>query len=129
MARAKNVNGVQSTKGKSFATQKQNINRNGRPRKTINAINSELEAIGVTEASSSDIKSCYLRLINLSLIELTNYVKDETQPAMIRIVGKSILSGKGFEVIEKMLDRSLGKADQNKVEIQVNWNEEKTYQK
>ncbi len=43
-------------------------------------------------------------------------VKDEDQPAMIRIVGKAILSGKGFDVIEKVLDRGIGKAD-NKVDV------------
>ena len=68
-----------------------NINRNGRPRKTINSVNIELEAVGYTEATISDIKSCYLRLLNIDLTKLTKMVSDTEQPAMIRIVGKSIL--------------------------------------
>jgi hypothetical protein len=32
---------------------------------------------------------------------------------LIRIVGKKILSEKGFDIIEKMLDRSLGKPNQS----------------
>jgi hypothetical protein len=110
--RANHLNGVESTKGKSFATQKQNINKKGAPRKTISSVNIELEAQGITEATPNDIKSCYLRLINIDLVELKKKVEDITQPAMIRIVGKSILSGKGFDVIEKMLDRSIGRAHQ-----------------
>ena len=37
-------------------------------------------------------------------------IADSEQPAMIRIVGKAIISGKGFDVIENMLNRSIGKA-------------------
>ena len=49
-------------------------------------------------------------------------VKDDSQPAMIRIVGKAILSGKGFDVIEKVLDRGIGRPD-NKTDITTNGND------
>mgnify|MGYP001329464414 CR=1 FL=1 len=121
MARTK-INEQKNHNTKGFATQKQNINRKGQPRKTISSVNIELEANGITEATTNDIKSCYLRLINIDLNELKKMVGDETQPAMIRIVGKSILSGKGFDVIEKMLDRSIGKAQSN-IDVTSNGNE------
>jgi hypothetical protein len=35
-------------------------------------------------------------------------IKNENQPVLIRIVGKSILSGKGFDILEKMLSRAIG---------------------
>jgi hypothetical protein len=92
-----------------FAKNKQNINRTGANRKTISSVNKELEEQGVKEATPNDIKSCYLRLINIGLTELKDMVMDEKQPSMIRVVGKAILSGKGFDVIEKMLDRTIGK--------------------
>jgi hypothetical protein len=92
-----------------FSKNKQNINRTGANRKTINSVNKELEENGVKEATPNDIKSCYLRLINIGLTELKDMVMDEKQPSMIRVVGKAILSGKGFDVIEKMLDRTMGK--------------------
>ena len=85
------------------------MNPNGRPRKTISAVNVELEASGATEATKQDITSCYLRLIQLSIPELEAKVKDSQQPALVRIVGKAIISGKGFDVIEKVLDRGIGK--------------------
>jgi hypothetical protein len=99
--------GNRNTNG--FDKNKENINRKGAPRKTISSVNKELEEKGVKEATAKDIKSCYLRLINIDLAELKLMVMDEKQPSMIRVVGKAILSGKGFDVIEKMLDRTIGK--------------------
>ena len=104
----RNTNGFDKNKG--------NINRTGANRKSIASVNLELEANGYKAASKNDIIDCYLRLINIDLKELGTMVKDEDQPAMIRIVGKAILSGKGFDVIEKVLDRGIGKAD-NKVDV------------
>ena len=103
-------------KGKGFDKRPQNINRSGANRKTISSVNLELEKIGATEANKKDITSCYLRLIQLTIPELENKVKDGTQPALIRIVGKAILSGKGFDIIEKMLDRSVGKTTGNELD-------------
>jgi hypothetical protein len=98
---------------KGFDKNPQNINRNGRPRKTISVVNTELEANGYTEATYQEIKSCYLRLLNIDIPELQKMVGANDQPALVRIVGKSILSGKGFDVIEGMLNRSIGKAVSN----------------
>lgn len=102
--------------GKGFDARPENINRTGANRKTISSVNKDLENIGIKEATRADIVSCYMRLIQLSIPELTGMVGDEKQPALIRIVGKAILSGKGFDVIEKVLDRGIGKSDQ-KIEL------------
>ena len=99
-----NVNGFQKNP--------QNINRNGRPRKMIADVIAELEKQGIKAATKSDIMDIYMRLINMEIQELEQIVKDPTQPVLVRIVGKNILSGKGFDTIEKMLDRSIGKAEQ-----------------
>lgn len=87
-------------------------NPNGRPRKLVSDVINELDAMGVKAVTKTEINDCYLRLINLSIPELTDKTKDSKQPALVRIVGKAILSGKGFEVLEKMIDRSVGKAVQ-----------------
>jgi len=102
------LSGKDNTNG--FQKNPQNINRTGANRKSIASVNVDLEANGYQAASKNDIIDCYLRLINVDLKELGEMVKDESQPAMIRIVGKAILSGKGFDVIEKVLDRGIGKA-------------------
>ena len=108
------LSGKDNTNG--FQKNPQNINRTGANRKSIASVNVDLESNGYQAASKNDIIDCYLRLINIDLKELGTMVKDEDQPAMIRIVGKAILSGKGFDVIEKVLDRGIGKAD-NKVDV------------
>jgi hypothetical protein len=91
----------------------QSGNPNGRPRKLISETIKELEAEGVKQTTTTEIKAVYLMLINLTIPELETRVKDSKQSALVRIVGKAILSGKGFEIIERMLDRSIGKAQQN----------------
>ena len=108
------LSGKDNTNG--FQKNPQNINKTGANRKSIATVNVDLEANGYKAASKQDIIDCYLRLINIDLKELGDMVKDDSQPAMIRIVGKAILSGKGFDVIEKVLDRGIGKAD-NKVDV------------
>jgi 3-methyladenine DNA glycosylase AlkD len=89
----------------------------GRPRKTINSVNKELEAQGIKPTTANEIKDIYLRLVNMEMTELKALVENQKQPALIRIVGKKILSDKGFDIIEKMLDRSIGRATQ---QINVN---------
>jgi len=98
-----------------FDKNPENINKNGQPRKTVNAVNLEMEAQGYTEATKQDILSCYLRLVNLTMPELEKKVTDKDQPALVRIVGKAILSGKGFDVIEKMLDRGIGRPTEHAI--------------
>lgn len=89
----------------------------GRPRKTINSVNKELEEQGIKPTTANEIKDIYLRLVNMEMTELKALVENQKQPALIRIVGKKILSEKGFDIIEKMLDRSIGRATQ---QINVN---------
>jgi len=104
------LSGKDNTNG--FQKNPQNINRNGRPRKLIADVIAELEKQGIKAATKSDIQDIYMRLINVEIPELEQIVKDTTQPVLVRIVGKNVLSGKGFDIIEKMLDRSIGKAEQ-----------------
>ena len=101
---------VQAEKGET-------ANPNGRPRKTISSVNKELEAQGIKPTTANEIKDIYLRLVNMEMTELKALVENQKQPALIRIVGKKILSEKGFDIIEKMLDRSIGRATQ---QINVN---------
>jgi hypothetical protein len=97
-------------------------NPNGRPRKLISQTINELKAEGVVETSTTEIKAVYLMLINLTIPELEQRVKDSKQSALVRIVGKAILSNKGYEIIEKMLDRAIGKAE-NKIDHTTNGKE------
>ena len=94
-------------------------NPNGRPRKLVSDVIKELENQGIKPVTKQEIQDVYMRLINLTIPDLEAIVKDNKQPALVRIVGKAILSGKGYEVIERMLDRSIGKPD-SKTDITTN---------
>ena len=96
-----------------FAQNPENINRKGRPRKLVSGVIIELKNKGVEKVSQSDVKDVFLMLINLETNEIKEIINDEKQPAIIRIVGREMLSGKGFDIIEKMLDRAIGKSNEN----------------
>jgi hypothetical protein len=53
-------------------------------------------------------------------LKLKEMVNDKTKPMLIRILVKNMLWWKGFDIIEKMLDRWIGKATQ-KIEQEVKW--------
>ena len=96
-----------------FDKNPQNINKSGANRKMVSSVIKDLKEVGVEETTSVEIKAVYLMLVNLTIAEIEEKVKDDNQPALVRIVGKEVLSGKGFDIIEKMLDRAIGKAQQS----------------
>lgn len=98
-------------KGKPFVKNDPRINRKGRPRRLVSNIIEELKEKGVERVSQTDVKDTFLMLINLEISELESMVNDKDQPVLVRIVGKEMLGGKGFDVIEKMLDRAMGRPD------------------
>lgn len=89
-----------------------NANPKGRPKKLIGTVNMELEKKGYSEPTKQEIISCYLRLINTDEAELISLTQDKEQPYLVKSVAENILSGKGFDIIERLLDRAIGKAVQ-----------------
>ncbi|RAL56510.1 hypothetical protein BLM37_03290 [Candidatus Gracilibacteria bacterium GN02-873] len=109
---------LENFKGKNginnFAKNPQNINRKGRPKKGVNAVNAELTKKGYEPARKSDIEAIYMQLVNLPQDMLEKLVKDKKQPMIVRIVIRNMLhSTKGFEILEKILDRGIGKPTTN----------------
>lgn len=98
--------------GKGFDKRPENINRKGLAPRLLSAVNRDLEERGYTEAKKEDILSCYLRLIQLPVDELAKIGADKKENGLVFVVARNILSGKGFEVIEKILDRTIQKATQ-----------------
>ena len=49
-------------------------------------------------------------MIQLTEAELKQFALDKTKPMLVRVIAKAMLDKKGFDVIEKMLDRGIGKA-------------------
>jgi len=99
--------------GNGFDNNPENINRKGRPRKLISDVIVTLEAQGYKETNKAEITAIYLRLINTDIEELELIKDDKKQPALVSLIAKAILADKGFDIIEKMLDRSIGKAQSN----------------
>ena len=94
-------------------------NLKGRPPVLVSDVIKELEAQGIRQTTKTEIQKVYLMLINQAIPDLENIAKDSKHPALVRIVTKAILSGKGFEIIEKILDRSIGKPDA-KMDVEMN---------
>lgn len=102
--------------GEKYQFKKGNKMGKGRPRKLVSSVLEEIKASGVEAVTASQIKEVYEHIINLTQDELTAITNDKAQPMLLRIVAKNVLGGKGFEIIEKMLDRAQGKPT-NKTEV------------
>lgn len=84
----------------------------GRPPKLLSTIVAELKAKGYERASASNVVEAFEMLLNVPEDVLANMVKDKHKPMSLRIVGKAMLTAKGWEVLQAMLDRAHGKAKQ-----------------
>lgn len=109
---------LENFKGKNwinnFAKNPQNINRKGRPKKGVNAVNAELTKKGYEPARKFEVEQVYMQLVNLPQEMLEKLLKDKKQPMIVRIVIRNMLhSTKGFEILEKILDRWIGKPTTN----------------
>ena len=96
--------------------------KNGRPKKLVTSILAELKEEGEL-VTRSLVEQTYQVLMSLTQDQLTRIAKDNKQPMINRIVAKEMLGKKGFEIIEKMMDRANGKALQVKDITQTNKND------
>ena len=87
-------------------------NPNGRPPLLLSTIVAELRAQGYERATAGTVADAFETLLNVPEDVLTEMVKDKTKPMSLRIVGKAMLTAKGWEVLQAMLDRVHGKAKQ-----------------
>jgi hypothetical protein len=90
----------------------QSGNENGRPPLLIRHINEKLKGQGYERVTPSQIAEAYELLFNLSEEEIKKYLTDSKAPMLMRVVAKAMLSTKGVEMLERMLDRAHGKAKQ-----------------
>lgn len=85
----------------------------GRPPRLLSTITAELKAKGYERATANQVADAFETLMNVPQDELAKMVKDEKAPMSLRIVGKAMLTAKGWEVLQAMLDRAHGKAKQS----------------
>lgn len=98
---------------KGFDKNPQNINRKGRPKRLVGVINDELKAGGYEPVSLSNINDAAMQILNLPLKEVTRIAQKESDyPLLYKLICKELL-GKGAQnMLEKLMDRSFGKAQQ-----------------
>lgn len=87
-------------------------NKTWQPKKWIALVNSELSEKWFKPATKQDIEANYMQMLQLWKKDLLDLVNDESKPMLVRIISKNMLSGKWFDIIEKMLDRGIWKAEQ-----------------
>lgn len=88
-------------------------NRNWRPKKGIALVNDQLLKAGFPPAKKADIEANYMQMLQLPEEQLKKMMTAQEQPMIIRILAKNMLGGKWFDIIEKMLDRGIGKAKEH----------------
>lgn len=88
-------------------------NPEGRPPRLLSTITAELKAKGYERATANQVADAFETLMNVPQDELAKMVKDEKAPMSLRIVGKAMLTAKGWEVLQAMLDRTHGKSKQS----------------
>ena len=103
--------------GKKYQFKKgQSGNPNGRPKKLVSTVIADLKAEGYEEVTADHVKQAYQLLIGLDRVKVVEIGNDKEQSMLMAQVARAILANKGFEIIEKMLDRAHGKAT-NKTEV------------
>ena len=88
------------------------LNPKGPTPKLLSTITAELKANGYERATANQVADAFETLLNVPEDVLANMVKDKHKPMSLRIVGKAMLTAKGWEVLQAMLDRAHGKAKQ-----------------
>lgn len=83
-------------------------NPKGRPKKFVSAVLEEIKKNGES-ITKSILQEIYTTMMALNEADLKEIVHHKELPMMYRIIAKELLSKKGFDIIEKMLDRAHGK--------------------
>ena len=73
-------------RGKGFDKNPQNINRNGRPRKSFRTINDELQKKGVEPLGKKNLTDAYALILNATKDELDELERDKNTPLAYRII-------------------------------------------
>jgi len=84
----------------------------GRPKSSLRRLLDEWDKQGKGRASKTDIDLAYTRAMDMSEDEMKVTANDKTAPMLLRIVCRELLKNRGFDTMEKMIDRAYGKSTQ-----------------
>ena len=93
-------------------------NPKGRPRTTIRSMIDDFEKQGLIVPTAQEISKIYMYIASLKEKELVEKLQDKDLPMMTRIIARGVLSKKGLDVIERIMDRAYGK--EQRIDITTN---------
>jgi hypothetical protein len=76
-------------------------------------VNAQLLKAGYAPARKQDIEANYMQMLQLGEEKLVELGKEKNAPMLVRILARNMLSAKGFDIVERMLDRGIGKAKES----------------
>lgn len=97
------------------------LNPKGRPRSTVRTMIADFEKQGLIVPTNDEIGKMYMYIASLNEEELGNLLKDKSLPMMTRIIARGILSKKGLDVIDRIVNRTYG--SQQHIDITTNGKE------
>jgi len=95
------------------AAKGETANPHGRPPKLLSTIVKDLKSKGYERATATTVVEAFETLLNVPEEVLADMIKDKKQPMSVRIVGKAMMSAKGWDVLQAMMDRAHGRAKQS----------------
>lgn len=81
----------------------------GRPPKLLRHVNDILKRKGFEPVKPSQMAEAFELVLNLDEANVVELVKDKEMPFFLRIIGKKLLSNKGDEMLERVIDRVSGR--------------------
>lgn len=96
-------------KWKGFDTNPQNINRAGRPRKQLSYIIEEIKDMWYKQPSQGEIIDICGLMLSLTENDLSDISSNVEYPMIMKIIATRMIWNRGFETVEKILDRIHGK--------------------
>lgn len=98
---------------KPFVKADPRINRKGRPKKLVSTVLDELAAEGYVPITKAQVEMTYKNMISLGEDKLREIGMNKELPMIFRILAREILKTRGFDVVERMIDRVHGKPKEN----------------
>lgn len=86
----------------------------GRPPKLVTHVNKQLRERGIDPVTKTQVQDCYMLLMNLTMMEIQHIAEpDSDYPFLYKLVAKELIGKRGAEMLERMLDRGIGKPTQH----------------
>lgn len=102
--------GLENLKGNTFRDKPERINKKGRPIKLLTDVTNELKAKGYEPLKESQLIEAYETLLQLPKDDVKKISQATDKPYFFCLVAKWMCeSGKGMQMLEKIMDRAYGK--------------------